>query len=92
MTFISGRLPSHTIGYRWMVGRNEVLDSSSAVGWSAQIRSQTNFRWWELFENSALFSVSVGGVLWLNHLGSIVNEQKQKMIMQQSLNYDGFQI
>lgn len=77
---------------------NEVLNSSSAVGWSAQICSQTSFRWWELFKNSALLSVSVGGVLWHNHLGSIVNEQKKDMkndnatIIKTTLNYDGFQI
>ena len=73
-----------------MVGSNEVLNSSSAVGWSAQISGQTNFRWWELFENSALSSVSVGSVLWLNHLGSILNEQKN--YDNTTLNYDGFQI
>lgn len=83
-----GRFPSYTFGCWGMDYRYEILNSSRAIGWDTQIRSQTNFRWWELLENNPWFSVSVGSVLWLNYLGSIVSN----MILEQSFFATGLQI
>lgn len=76
--FFSGRLPSDTIGRWGMVGRDEVLYSSNPAGRDIEIRCKKNFRRWELYKNHSWFGVSVGSVLWLHNLGSILNQQRMK--------------